>query len=184
MIGNSGVTVATGVDLGQQSEQELRAHGVSEKLIAKLRPYLGQKLDAAQAILAAKGLTITEDEAKSLDKAVREIQVGNIRQRYDAAVAATGGKTKFDDLPSEVKTIVVSTSYQMGAGYGVTSNRSNRRQLWSALVAQDADKIEQSLRRLGEDSDEKAYNQNRRKSEADYLAAKRREKAAATKSGT
>jgi hypothetical protein len=48
---HSGVTVATGFDLGGRSETELRNLKISEPLIKKLKPYLGkQKQDACNAL--------------------------------------------------------------------------------------------------------------------------------------
>jgi len=173
-IGRSSVTVATGVDLGQQSENNLRDKGVSEELLAKLHPYIGKSYDTIASQFARDGLTLTQDEADQLDHAVREIQTDKIRQQYDNAVDEAGGGKHFDELPSAEQTIIASTAYNMGPGYGTTSRSSaQRKALWGRLVAQDFDGAEGALRRLSDDSSETPGIRHRRKREADYLHVRR-----------
>ena len=45
----SGVTIASGVDLGQQDVNELRKRSVPQALINKLKPYLGLTTPTAVA---------------------------------------------------------------------------------------------------------------------------------------
>lgn len=63
----SGVTIATGFDLGQRNESDLRSLGLSAALITKFKPYLGLKAKAAVDFLAKNPLTITDDESKEID---------------------------------------------------------------------------------------------------------------------
>ena len=53
---NSGVTVATGFDLGARSEPDLRRIAIPAPLIAQLRPYLGKKKQAAVTALQQQPL--------------------------------------------------------------------------------------------------------------------------------
>ena len=46
----SGVTIATGVDLGQQTESGLRRMGIAEGTIRKFRPYFG--LTGSRAVIS------------------------------------------------------------------------------------------------------------------------------------
>ncbi len=64
----SGVTIATGFDLGQRNESDLKSLGISAALITKFKPYLGMKGVAAADFLKKNPLTITDDEAKEIDK--------------------------------------------------------------------------------------------------------------------
>ena len=47
-VSQSGVTIATGFDLSQRSENDLKALGVYSGLIEKLNPYLGAKSEEAK----------------------------------------------------------------------------------------------------------------------------------------
>ena len=50
-VSKSGVTIATGFDLGQRSETDLTGLGFGAILVAKLKPYLGKKnKDAVDAL--------------------------------------------------------------------------------------------------------------------------------------
>lgn len=60
----SGVTIATGFDLGQRNESDLTTLGISAALITKLKPYLGLKGTVANDFLTKTPLTITDDESK------------------------------------------------------------------------------------------------------------------------
>lgn len=53
---NSGVTVATGFDLGARSEPDLRRIAIPAPLIEQLRPYLGKKKQAAVTALQQQPL--------------------------------------------------------------------------------------------------------------------------------
>ena len=63
----SGVTIATGLDLGNFDLNDLN---VSEELKTKLKPYVGFRGDEARAI--AEQLTVTPEEAKEIDDALDE----------------------------------------------------------------------------------------------------------------
>ena len=55
-VGASGVTVGTGLHLGQQGEADLRRMGLDGAVIDRFRPYLGKKRQDAVAALAAAPL--------------------------------------------------------------------------------------------------------------------------------
>ena len=103
--GNSGVTIATGVDLSEHTAQELRDWGVSEDTIAKLAPFLkssdgkipGPKGDAAQTALnkfnlenptSADGLPryeIPMSDSQAMDTGALKSITGYVQHYYDAA---------------------------------------------------------------------------------------------------
>src|SRR5882757_3397502 len=67
----SGVTIGTGVDLGQMSTEGLAALAISEPLKVKLSPYCGLRKGAAVDFLQDKPLTVTRDECSQLDHAIQ-----------------------------------------------------------------------------------------------------------------
>ena len=113
---HSGVTVATGFDLGGRKETELRNLKVSEPLIEKLKPYLGkQKQDACNA-LAKKPLALTGEEAAELDAIEFESKAKEIIKRWNA-LAEKKGATRFEDLTQGQQTVLFSRTYQHGPGW-------------------------------------------------------------------
>jgi hypothetical protein len=141
-IGASGVTVATGVDLGQWNEAQLRALGLPEDLIAKLRPYLSPlRKEEAIAYLEEHPLTLTADEAALLDTKMREHFEKNVSSRYNATVKALrdsgdpayANLANFEDLPPEMQTAIVSLAYQYGLG---SKGRIKTSGLWHLLASQ------------------------------------------------
>lgn len=126
---NSGVTVATGVDLSEHMAAELRDWGVSEDTIARLAPFLkpdgssgvGLKGAAAAARLSqfnaenptSDGLpvyAIPMPDALAMDNgALRSIE-GLVRQAYNA----TGPAILFEQLPRSIQTAIVDVAYQNG----------------------------------------------------------------------
>ena len=50
-VSKSGVTIATGFDLGQRNESDLKSLGLSSALITVLEPYLGKQAKDAQDAL-------------------------------------------------------------------------------------------------------------------------------------
>src|SRR5690606_501314 len=90
VIGASGVTVSTGIDLGQQSESGtkkilsnyINQYGSADSvdidtLINKLHPYFSKQKEAAVAALESQPLEVTDSEASLLEKAFGyNVQVG------------------------------------------------------------------------------------------------------------
>ena len=82
VVDSSGVTVATGFDIGQYNLEEIRKFDLSEDLKVKILPYaaisttsnltshlLIGKL-AAEKLYSTRGLKISKEEAKAIDLAV------------------------------------------------------------------------------------------------------------------
>lgn len=128
-IGASGITIATGVDLGQTSAAELAAYGLEPALGLRLSPWLGLKRKAAIEKLAAMPLTISEDFAASLDHAVHGGYLArHVRPAFERASGAS-----FDSLPRQAQAVIFSCCYQKGCG-GVARDWPR---LWSCLIRQD-----------------------------------------------
>ena len=149
---NSGVTIASGVDLGQMQASQLAS--LSPDLQALLAPYLGLKKQAAVAALAATPLTVTAAQADALDALARGGALTFIQQLYDRATAAG----TFNALPEQAQTVIASVSFQ----YGNLAVRCPR--FWGTCVAENWAAAVHELQNFGD-----AYL-TRRNKEAAYLA--------------
>jgi hypothetical protein len=156
-VSKSGVTIATGFDLGQRNEADLTRLGLSVDLMAKLKPYLGKTGKDATDALSAQRLTISATEAAEIDKAVKAGEVDRLRLGYLAAID-NKSKTDFFALPAEAQTVIASASFQ----YGDLGARAPK--FWKAVSAQDWSEAVKILRAFGD-----AYP-TRRNLEADLLA--------------
>ena len=105
-FGASGVTVATGVDLGQQTKEGLAAMGIPAAVISRLAPYLGAKREEAQYLLAREPLHLTQEEVDVIDRAVHA--------KYIDQAAGLFGRDAFEAAPREVQAVAVSLHYQFG----------------------------------------------------------------------
>ena len=106
----TGVTVGTGVDIGQRSAADIQALDIPEALKQKLIPYILLTGQDAVNFLANRPLRLTEDEAYALDRAVAQDIFGEVATLYDAA--ATGDS--FLELPLEARTAIGDVAYQYG----------------------------------------------------------------------
>ncbi len=113
VMGNSGVTVGTGVDLGQQSKPGLEGMGVPPELVSCLLPYLGKKREEARAFLAANPLQLDEADVRALDSAVIRHYVNRLERRFNRE-AARCGASFFADRKKEIQAVGVSLDYQLG----------------------------------------------------------------------
>ncbi|GHU12566.1 hypothetical protein FACS1894161_1060 [Spirochaetia bacterium] len=105
-LGCSGVTVGTGVDLGQQSVVLLRLMGLPEILIEKLAPYCGRYKAIAIAFLNNNPLVLSPEEARLLDEAVHK--------HFIKQTSVLFGRERFEAAPKEAQAVAVSLHYQFG----------------------------------------------------------------------
>ena len=153
----SGVTIASGIDLGQRSAAEIGAMTIPQELKDKLTPYAGFRQQAAVDFLAAHPLTITADEAAALESVVRGQIVQQLATTYDAAVNGQPALSTFDDLPNAPQTVIASVAFQ----YGNLPTRTPR--FWQAAVSQVWADVITELRNFGD------QYPTRRNREATYL---------------
>lgn len=155
-ISKSGVTIATGFDVGQRNEADLKNLGLSADVIAKLRPYLGKTGVDAQGFLEKTPLTITPAQAIEIDKAIKKAAIEKLRLQYSGS-AHNKNKVDFFSLPKQAQTVIASVSFQ----YGNLSASTPK--FWSAAASQDWKETVNILRDFGD-----AYP-SRRKLEASML---------------
>jgi hypothetical protein len=117
---HSGVTIASGFDLGQQNQFDLQRHFGSGTENADLRnlftPYLGLQRQDAVDFLQANPLVLTQAQADRVDSAVLAGYVGTISSAYNAT---TGGD--FTTLPRQAQTALFDLGYNLGSG-GIPNN--------------------------------------------------------------
>lgn len=116
-LDNSGITIAAGFDLGQRNANDLKALNLTPELTARLTPYLGLKRADAQTFLAKNPLSVSDDEALAINKAVKADILNKTVKSYNAATArAYGAQTapRLQDLPREAQTAIFSTAFQYG----------------------------------------------------------------------
>lgn len=144
----SGVTIASGVDLGQQLVTNLPA-----ALRTQLGPYCGLRGTAATAYLNVHPLTITSAQASVLDACVQASAVAFISRLYDQALRPDA----FSALPRAAQTVIASVSFQYG------NVKSRCPVFWNACVKQDWVRVVSILEDFGD-----RYTTRRRR-EAGYL---------------
>lgn len=159
-ISQSGVTIATGVDLGQiTTASDLPAQSLPPGLAEKLAPYCGLKTAAATAYLAAHPLSITRTESDALDAAIRASAISALSFRY-AAGAAGGTNLMFAALNPAAQTVIASVAFQYGPALAVRTPR-----FWRVAVSGDWTGVIGELEDFGD-----RYPMRRRR-EAAYLRA-------------
>ena len=126
----SGVTIATGFDLGQRTRNDLENLGLPENLIQKLEPYLGVKKEDAVTLIKDKPLSITDEEAKIIDKKVKAQTTERISKAYDDATPE--GTANFKDLPAEAQTVIASVAFQYGVNLATRTPA-----FWGKVTQQD-----------------------------------------------
>src|SRR5690606_36295951 len=132
----SGVTIATGFDLGQRDENDLARLGLSPALVTKSKPYLGKKGISAVEFLRKKPLVITSDQSTSIDKAVKSVHVKSLKSRYSSSSHNSAKKDLFY-LPAEAQTVIASVSLQYRTNLSLSApkfRKSPSTQNWSSTV--------------------------------------------------
>lgn len=140
VIASSGVTISTGVDLGQQTaagtkaaiDAYIKAKGNSDQvdvaaLMKKLDPYFGLQKQKAVDALAKIPLTVTEAEASLLADAFGYATQTKAAQQFDKK--NTQGMV-FKKLPTEAQTVIVDFAYQ----YGLSDSKDSIRQTFWKYV--------------------------------------------------
>lgn len=128
-IGASGVTIATGCDLGQTDVPTLRAYGLSDAVVNSLIPYIGLKTSRAIAKLAQLPLSVSPDAAAEIDFCVHH----GYLERYVRPAYEKAASVDFDNLPEQAQAVIFSCCFQKGCG-GV---RRDWPKLWGYLTCQD-----------------------------------------------
>jgi GH24 family phage-related lysozyme (muramidase) len=146
----SGVTIASGFDLGARNENDLK--GLPQDIIDTLKPYLGVKGTEAENIAGA--LNITEEQGKIINEFAKKQAVKNLKTKWEETT-----KTSFDKLPKEKATVLASVAFQYGDLESQTPN------FWRQTTNNQWMEAYNNLLNFGD------IYKSRREREAEYLKA-------------
>jgi len=120
ILGTSGVTIGSGLDLSKQTEDRLRKMGISEKLITRFKPYLGLVGSDAQKAIDNSPLTISESENEAMMPKVQRHYINQIRNTYEKTrqglLESERGKS-WEQLTPAQRTVITSVGYQHGPNF-------------------------------------------------------------------
>ncbi len=153
ILGQSGVTIGSGVDLGQRTEQELMDLKVNPQTIEKVRTYIGKRGKDAETTLKSFPLKLDSKEVDDLQSKVHD---SNWNQYIDYYEETTN--KKFTDLDPKLQTAVGSVVTQYGPDLQTRTPKFNK-----AIIDNDIPAIKNELENFGD------KYPTRRKSEASLL---------------
>jgi hypothetical protein len=121
VAGNSGLTIATGFDVGQRSEAALADMKLPPEVGPKLAPYASQRFrgkNRAQVlqIVAKRGPipVLTKAEADQVDAVVHREHLLAARDSFNAR--RKPGVPTFQNLPANWQTVLFSRTFHQGTG--------------------------------------------------------------------
>jgi Bacterial toxin homologue of phage lysozyme, C-term len=167
VLGQSGVTIATGFDIGQWHHSALtRSFDLPAALVRKFTPFCDRKKQrAVDAFEKAGGLVILKGQADVTDMHVQ-------RFHLVAAIGSWDGDPKpskrFVELTTAQQTVILSRTYHQGIGMPKTHVA---KEFYTAAKRGDWMAAERALRNYDVKS---RWYKIRVNAEADYLAQERR----------
>ena len=128
VFGKSGVTIATGWDVGQMSSEEIKNSGLSESIIKKVLPFAGAKKQDAVRLLEKFGEPrITSKEASEIDNYTHGKAVSSLKKYYNKETGRN-----FEDLTSGKQTVVASVAFQYGSNLKKVAPN-----FWKQIISDD-----------------------------------------------
>lgn len=152
VLGHSGVTIGSGIDLGQWDKKSLTKLGVDKSVLQKLQPYFGLEGEAAVSAVEQNPLILSDSEAKDLSERVKTTVLKGVMSKYNDS-----SELSWEDLPPEWKTVITSVAFQ----YGDLESRTPA--FWGYVTSGDFEKAHEELRNFGDKFD------TRRNKEADLV---------------
>ena len=119
ILGQSGVTIGTGIDLGQQSAAKFKKIGIDPATIELLEPYFGKKKEKAEEALAEAGLTMSSDMLSNLNMKIRSSYLADTKKWYNKNNTSDND---WSDLTDAQQTVITSVNFQYGVGLEATPN--------------------------------------------------------------
>lgn len=163
VLGMSGVTVGSGVDLGSKDSAYLTAIGVSQTIADALEPYYGLTRDDAACAAIELPLELPCSDAQALTDAVKNDVVSQIEQRYDED--REGEAVRFVELPRGIRTAIADVWFQFGSP-------TRYPKFWSYVIRNDWENAVKELRDFyGEGVNPPRGDLIRRNDEADIIEA-------------
>lgn len=155
VIGKSGLTIATGWDVGQMSEDEIEASGLPASVISKVKDFAGLKGQSALDMLEEKGApSINSTEAAAINTYTHSKALKQLSTNYKLAT----GKS-FKDLSRAQQTVVSSVGFQYGSNLEEATPN-----FWKQITEGKWNEAYKNLKNFGDDY------QPRRDLEAELLS--------------
>jgi len=176
VAGASGVTIATGFDIGQKSAGQMDKLGIEPTLLAKLSPFAGHRLKhpgknglsftqaEVMAVLTSIGApvpTITKTQADLLDKLIHGEHLAAAKNAWNNAKQAN--VPSFTQLPAPWQTVMFSRFFHQGMGAHTTPQMHL---FWTSATAGEWDAAATALANYPVSQ---AWYKTRVKQEATYL---------------
>jgi GH24 family phage-related lysozyme (muramidase) len=165
VIGQSGVTIAMGYDLGSKTLNELETmFPKNPEIVNKLKPYLGLKGKKALDAVNKMPFTITENERETINKFATKKTLEELTSAWSKTTKNNKNATikSFDKLPKEVATVIFSVAWQHGVDTTTGYN------FWKQVTTGDWDGAIKNLRDW-DSTGKPSQTQSRRDQEADIL---------------
>jgi hypothetical protein len=158
---NSGVTIASGFDLGKRTKDELRnIFRANPKIVQILLPFIGKKGKEADRI--ASKLVVDEFTARQIDVAFQRHFTKRLRDSWNnAGTVANRNAPTWDELPTHQATVVASVAYQ----YGEKSLPTETPKFWRYATSANWPMVVRELKDFKDETPE------RRIKEASYFEA-------------
>ncbi|MES2090020.1 MAG: pesticin C-terminus-like muramidase [Pseudomonadota bacterium] len=147
VVGQSGLTIATGFDVGQLNATDLKRSGIEQGCIDILLPYAFlKKTEAVEALKLAKkrdghGPVITKAQADHIDKVVKSDHLRSTRDSWDSLKPHSS--PAFEALTAAQQTVLFSRTFHQGKGM---PRRPISQTFYKAALSGDWKAAEQALR--------------------------------------
>ena len=161
VLGQSGVTIGAGVDLGSKSRASFPT--VPGFIVNKLEPYFGLRRNLAACAAIELPLRLTTVEADNLTDAIENDVVHKVSKQYDNDKHEKA--LAFESVPRGIRTAIVSVWYQFGSPEKFPN-------FWSYVTRNNWDNAIKELRNFYTNpNDQAAGDLKRRNNEADIIEA-------------
>ena len=168
VIGRSGVTVATGFDIGQLSVEEIKKYGFSDGVQNKITPYALKIKSVAVDFLKNNPLSITKSEAMEIDYLVKAKHLSSAIDKWNSMKPLS--TTSFIELTPAQQTVIFSRTFHQGVSF---PTKTISKEFYTNALNGNWIEAEQSLRSYDTNA---AYYINRVNKEADLLFNERRQR--------
>ena len=149
----SGVTIATGFDIGQRNLNDLS--GLPRELVEKLAPFVkGTEVSEERA----KSLKISKQEADIIDNFSKQSIYNNLAEQWKSS---TG--TNFSELPKQAATVLMSVAFQYGSNLRIPAEQGGTPEFWKLMTSRNWSGAVKELNNFGDKTP------GRRKKEASLL---------------
>tara|TARA_Y100000310_G_scaffold83227_1_gene79880 strand:+ start:1707 stop:2585 length:879 start_codon:yes stop_codon:yes gene_type:complete len=141
--GRSGVTIASGFDIGQHTEQEIRdLFAGHEDIITRLLPFADAIQQDAINLLNNREIDTSDlevDQVATIDGVVNADRSEEVEQTYNGA-----SDMEFNELPSQMQTVIASVAFQ----YGI--NGIQTQDFWQQVINGQWQEALANLRNFGD----------------------------------